>query len=196
MTAKAFLNRCLYGFFAVAIGIVAVPLVMNKVSAAEMPSQTAASTQLPTLPAGTAELSFSEFFKNPVGPVGLEPTEKLLSLNNKRVRIVGFMAHEDDPSPGIFIVAGRPTNVAEKADGMADDLPAATLSVYMPPEDQEKILTYRPGTWVLTGTLQLGNHEDSNGRISYARLMMDKKDLPADLPKTSHKKKTKQTAAK
>ncbi|HMU68085.1 MAG TPA: hypothetical protein PKE57_13095, partial [Cellvibrionaceae bacterium] len=41
---------------------------------------------------------------------------------------------------------------------------------------KSKILTYRPGLWVLTGTLQLGNQEDSNGRISYARLIMDKRD--------------------
>ncbi|HNG60925.1 MAG TPA: hypothetical protein PKZ52_13960, partial [Cellvibrionaceae bacterium] len=120
--------------------------------------------------------AFKDFFKLPAGPQGLEPTEKLRALNNQRVRIRGFMAHEDDPTAGVFLLTSQPANVAEKADGMADDLPAATLTVYMPPEDKSKILTYRPGLWVLTGTLQLGNQEDSNGRISYARLIMDKRD--------------------
>ncbi|HEY6529902.1 MAG TPA: hypothetical protein VIZ65_14530 [Cellvibrionaceae bacterium] len=132
----------------------------------------------PKISADTNELSFNKFFKMPAGAGGLEPTPKLLSLNNKRVRITGFMAHEDDPTAGIFLITSRPANVAEKADGMADDLPAATLAVYMPAEDKDKILSYRPGPWVFTGTLQLGNQEDKNGRISYARLIMDKADIP------------------
>lgn len=56
------------------------------------------SISLPPLPAGVTDLPFSDFYTLPVGPKGLEPTAKLQSLNNKRVRIVGHMAHEDDHS--------------------------------------------------------------------------------------------------
>lgn len=156
--------------------------------AKEQPAQEPAKIALPPLPAGVEELQFTEFYKMPVGPQGLEPTAKLQSLNNKRVRIVGHMAHEDDPTAGIFMLAKRPTNVPEKADGMADDLPSAIISVYMPPQDKDKIMAYRPGVWALTGTLQLGNHEDPNGRISYARLIMDEKDMPSPPPAKPNKK--------
>ena len=47
--------------------------------------------------------------------------------------------------PPNILLSSQPANVAEKADGMADDLPVGTLTVYMPAEDKQKILTYRPG---------------------------------------------------
>lgn len=141
-------------------------------------NNTATITSLPPLAKDMNELSFNDFFKNPIGPRGLDPTEKLQSLNNKRVRIVGYMAQEDDPTPGFFMLAARPIKVGEKADGMADDLPAATLFVHMPSQDTNKILTYRPGPWVLTGTLQLGNQDEvALGRISFARLVMEQRDI-------------------
>src|SRR6188768_3927175 len=37
--------------------------------------------QLPPLPEGVEELKFAEFFKMPVGPRGLELTERALALN-------------------------------------------------------------------------------------------------------------------
>lgn len=135
-------------------------------------------SSLPALAKDTTELLFSDFFKTPIGPRGLDPTEKLQSLNNKRVRIIGYMAQEDDPTPGFFMLTARPVKVGEKADGMADDLPAATLFVHMPSQDANKVLTYRPGPWVLTGTLQLGNQDEAElGRISFVRLIMEQRDI-------------------
>ena len=145
---------------------------------------------LPPLPEGVSELSFNEFFKMPIGPRGLEPTEKLLSLNNKHVRVIGYMAQEDDPTPGIFMLAARPVNVGEKADGMADDLPAATLYVHMPFRDADKVLTYRPAPWVLTGVLQVGNQEESNSRISFVRLIMEQHDIDSAKKIKNKKEKT------
>lgn len=75
------------------------------------------------------------------------------------------------------MLAAQSVNVAEKADGMADDLPAATLFVRMPAQDATKMLAHRPGLWVLTGTLQLGNEEEANGRTSYVRLIMEQRDI-------------------
>lgn len=149
--------------------VAADPVAVNK--------DAAKNVSLPPPPEGVTDISFNEFFKMPIGPRGLEPTEKLLSLNNKRVRIVGYMAKEDDPNPGLFMLAALPVSVGEKADGMADDLPAATLFVHMPPQDAEKILTYRPEAWVLTGTLQVGNKEEISERVSVVRLIMEKSDI-------------------
>lgn len=125
-----------------------------------------------TLQAAT-ELGFREFYQLPVGPYGLEPTSKLLSLKGKRVSIQGFMVREEEAIPGLFMLTSLPVNIPEKEDGPSDDLPGATLFVHMPSEDSQKILSYRPGIWDLTGTLQLGAKEEANGRVSYIRLLLD-----------------------
>ena len=130
-------------------------------------------TQTNAVMQGATELSFREFYKLPVGPYGLEPTSKLLSLKGRRVRIQGYMVKEEEPTSGIFMLASHPVNIPEKEDGPSDDLPGATLFVHMPSEDSQKKLSYRPGIWDLVGTLRLGAKEEANGRISYVRLLLD-----------------------
>jgi hypothetical protein len=125
------------------------------------------------LPPGVTELQFGDFFKLPVGPRGLEPTEKLLSLKDKQVRVVGYMVQAEEPTPGLFMLSPVPVNIPEKEDGASDDLPGSTLFVHMPAADADKILAYRPGLWALVGTLKLGGQEESNGRVSYVRLLLD-----------------------
>ncbi len=128
---------------------------------------------------GANELSFREFYKLPIGPNGLEPTPKLLSLKDKRVHLEGFMVKAEEPVAGIFMVTLVPVNIPEKEDGPSDDLPGATVFVHMPAEDTAKILAYRPGMWDLVGTLQLGAKEEANGRISYVRLLLDQTPVQA-----------------
>jgi hypothetical protein len=118
-------------------------------------------------------LSLKEFFQFPVGPKGLAPSQKLLSLHTKRVRVSGFMVKEEEPSKGLFMLAPLPVSTSEKEDGPADDLPPATLYVHMPQRDAEKVLEYRPGLWELTGILSVGNQQEQNGRVSYTRLLLD-----------------------
>lgn len=105
--------------------------------------------QISTVKSTATELSFREFYKLPIGPNGLEPTSKLLSLKDKRVHIKGFMVKAEDPVAGIFMVTLVPVNIPEKEDGPSDDLPGATVFVHMPAEDTAKILAYRPacGIW-------------------------------------------------
>lgn len=126
----------------------------------------------PPLPAGVAELSFDEFYRMPIGPRGLEPTPKLMQLNGARVRLIGHMVREEEPIPGLFMLAPMPVQLAELADGPADQLPASTVFVHMPPQDREVVLPYRPGRWALVGTLETGAREEANGRISYVRLKL------------------------
>lgn len=118
-------------------------------------------------------ISFKEFYKLPIGPRGLEPSPKLLDLNNKRVRITGYLVKEEEPTPGLFMLAPLPVALAEKEDGPADDLPATTLFVHMPDEDAGKAVSFRPGLWELTGTLQVGNQQEANGRVSHTRLILN-----------------------
>lgn len=120
------------------------------------------------------DISFSEFFKMPVGPRGLEPSEKLLSLNGKHIRIKGYMVEEEESKPGIFILASHPTSLSDVEDGPADDLPATHLTVHAPEHDAEKIAPYRTGLVSLSGRLDIGNSEENNGRLSFVRLWLDK----------------------
>jgi hypothetical protein len=119
------------------------------------------------------ELKFKDFYKMPVGPKGLEPSERLLRLRNQRVRILGYMVQAEEPVPGIFLLAPVPVSIPEKEDGPSDDLPGATLFVHMPPQDADKVLAFRPGLWELEGKLELGPREEANGRVSYTRLILE-----------------------
>jgi hypothetical protein len=133
----------------------------------------APTTTLPSLPADIAELKFRDFFVMPVGPRGLETTPKLLALDGRRVRILGYMAQHEEPHPGSFMLAPVPINVAGEAAGIADDLPPATLFVHLPPAQAHKVASHQPGLLVLTGTLSVGSQKESDGRISTVRLQLE-----------------------
>lgn len=151
--------------------------------------------QLPPLPDGVEELKFSEFFKTPVGDRGLEITDKLKSLDGKRVRILGFMVHEDltrcnscvmpktrngkpvpawmeATIPGRMMFAAVPCNVSHAHYGLADDLPPQTVFVYVP-DKVGQLVPYTPGPMLLTGVLSVGNKREPEGRISIVRLELD-----------------------
>lgn len=131
----------------------------------------AAGPALPPLPAGVASLAFSDFFA-PIGRRGLEYSEQLLSLDGRRVRILGFMVQQEAALPGRFLFAPRPLALHESEYGLADDLPAATLLVEAP-ADAGRMLPFTPGPLLLTGTLRLGNREEPDGRVSTVRLVLD-----------------------
>lgn len=126
----------------------------------------------PPLPPAQA-LRFSDFFVSPVGPRGLEPTPKLLALRGRRVRIEGYMVEEEEPYPGLFLLTPFPVALAERADGPADSLPPATLYVHAPEAQRGETLPHHREQIALTGTLELGAHEEVNGRFSTVRLRVD-----------------------
>lgn len=154
--------------------------------------------ELPPLPEGVEELKFSTFFKLPVGPRGLELTDRLKALDGKRVRILGHMVKEDltpcnscpvTPVQGKralpawmeFVVPGRmmftenPAMVSHAHYGLADDLPPQTIFVTVPDKFGE-LVPYTPGPMLLTGVLSVGNKPEADSRISVVRLTLD---LPA-----------------
>jgi hypothetical protein len=131
------------------------------------------------------DLSFRDFYRMPIGPRGLEPTETLLGLDGRRVRIEGYVVQEEDSLPGLFMMTSTPVALAELADGPADYLPGATVFVHLRADDaRQKYLTYRSGLWTVVGTLELGGREEPNGRISYVRLVVD--DLASVRDSTGH----------
>ena len=130
----------------------------------------------PPLPAGVAELQFGEFFRMPAGPLGLEFTERLKSLDGRRVRIVGYVVGNDVPSPGRFILSPYRITLATAADGPADDLPPAHAYVALPSTHAALDLPPLPLPVMVEGTLRLGAQQEADSRVSWVRIEMD----PAD----------------
>jgi hypothetical protein len=128
---------------------------------------------LPPAPAGVEDLMFEDFFSTPVGPRGLEPTQRLLALDGKRVRVLGYVVAEENPTPGLFLLTPVPTALADVSDGPADYLPPATLFVHLSPSDAGKVLSDQPGLLMVVGTLEVGNRDEAIGRVSFTRLRLD-----------------------
>lgn len=128
---------------------------------------------LPALPADVAELKFRDFFVMPVGPRGLEMNARVLALAGRHVRIVGYMAQQEAPHPGFFMLTPVPVNVAEASDGMADDLPPATLFVHLPSAQADTVVAHQSGLLAVTGMLSVGARNEADGRISMVRLQLD-----------------------
>ena len=128
--------------------------------------------EIPPLPAGVTELKFSEFFVSPIGDRGLTFTDKLRSLDGRRVRILGYMARQEQPMAGMLLLASVPVQLNEKHYGLADDLPPATLYVSVP-SHRDQVVRHTPGLMLLTGTLSIGNREEADGRISAVRLKLE-----------------------
>lgn len=149
---------------------------------------------LPPLPAGVSALEFGEFFVRPVGRHGLTLTPKLQSLDGKRVRLLGYMVRQEDPTPGTLLLAPAPNQTHEHEYGLADDLPPITVRVSVPTASN-KTVPFTPGPLLLTGILSVGSRSEPDGRISLVRLALDP---PALSPKASGKATTapKKPAAK
>lgn len=118
------------------------------------------------------DLKFREFFKLPVGARELEPTEKLMSLAGKRVRMVGYMVRQEVPSKEYFMLSPLPVSLGDEDDSLADDLPASVVFVHFDRAD-DKGATHVPGLLRITGILSLGAHEEADGHVSTVRLQLD-----------------------
>lgn len=128
--------------------------------------------ELPPPPVGTTDLKFRELFKLPIGPRGLEPSEKLIGLNGKSVRMVGYMAKEENPTAGLFILSPLPVNLGDEDESFADDLPANAVYVRLD-STNNNVVPYLAGLIKLTGILQVGFAQEVDGRVSTVRLLLD-----------------------
>jgi hypothetical protein len=128
---------------------------------------------IPPLPSQTRSLRFEQFFRLPVGPLGLEPSADLLAAHGQRVRLFGYMVLSDSPRPGTFLMAALPVTLAEQADGQADDLPPAVVTVRLPAGQTDRPMPYVPGILMLEGRLEVGLEDEPDGRRSLVRLAVD-----------------------
>ncbi len=118
------------------------------------------------------ELLFKEFFNQPIGSKGLEMSPKLSSANSQRVRITGYMVQQEVPHLGRFMLSPRPVQMSEHADGEADDLPAALVTVYLDDAQKDWLIPYARGLMSVTGHLSVGRLEETDGRVSWVRLVL------------------------
>lgn len=142
-----------------------------------------------TAGAGPVELGFGDFFVQPAGRRGLQPTPQLLAAKGQQVRLVGFMVQREQPQPGRFLLTPRPVSMSEHADGDADDLPPSAVTVLLPDAQQGRVVAHQPGPVTLTGRLEYGPAEDATGRISWVRLHLADAALaarPAAAPTSTH----------
>lgn len=123
--------------------------------------------------ADTQDLKFRDFFALPIGPRGLVPSQRLLGLANQRVRIVGYMARQEDPSPGILIVAPVPVALGDEDERFSDDLPASAIYVHLSAADSGVTAAWMPGLLSFSGVLRIGATSEADGRISFVRLELD-----------------------
>jgi hypothetical protein len=134
------------------------------------------------------DLPLSSFFKLPVGPRGLELSDRVQQADGRTVRLVGYMVAREDATAGRFLITPRPVRLSEHADGEADDLPPATVTVLLDPSQAGRIVLHKAGPLILQGRLQVGRAEDTTDRVSWFRLQLDpdalaqERSLPADKP--------------
>jgi hypothetical protein len=115
------------------------------------------------------DLKFREMFQLPIGPRELMPSEKLLRLDGRRVRMVGYMV--DQKTMRSFILAPLPLKLGDEDESLADDLPPGVVFIHFAEEDTAA-LRHIPGLLELTGTLRIGNFVESDGRVSAVRLTL------------------------
>lgn len=139
--------------------------------------------ELPALPPGVTELKFAEIFA-PIGPRGLEFTEKARALDGKRVRMLGYMVKTCRHDHGRFLLTPFPITLHDHEMGPADDLPPSTVFVDVPPFRRAlKYIPHEPGLFLLTGKLSLGGRDELHGRRSWVRLELERPGYgPAEAP--------------
>jgi hypothetical protein len=126
-------------------------------------------------PAGVAELKFRDIFKMPVGDRGLEPSAKLLALDGKRVRIVGFMIQQQPEPIGQFLLSPLPATISDEDEPLADDLAPSVVTVSVPGA-ADKAIPLLPGLIRVSGVLHVGASLDAaSGRVSSVQVLLDAK---------------------
>ena len=127
--------------------------------------------KLPPLPEGVEEISFQEFYQQPVGPRGLEPSAKLLSLDGKQVRIFGFMGEMCRADKRHMIFAPVPLKPQPEEYGLCDDIPATHVLVTVPGNPNETI-PFSAAPMLLTGVLSLGVSSNDQ-ETSFVRMRLN-----------------------
>ena len=168
---------------------------LSNVIPAQRPSaKTPVLPPRPPAPEGVTDLSFEDFYQMPIGPRGMEFTDKIKELNGKRVRLAGFQIAEmvgvcnSEPNatsparkaraifeasvPGRVLLSPLPDSVNFNHYALCEDLPPQIAFVTVP-ELFGQVVPQHPGPLLITGILDLGNKPEPDGRVSAVRITLD-----------------------
>jgi hypothetical protein len=136
-----------------------------------IPSIVSVSDVISEAPQGVTDIKFRDFFKMPIGKRGLELNDQFLSLDGKRVRILGYMAKAESPTSGMFVLSPLPVDLGDEDESLSDDLPANSIFVHTAPK--QFVVPHITGLISLIGTLSIGSQLEADGHVSMARLVLD-----------------------
>jgi len=134
--------------------------------------------------AAPERLSFKEIFE--ASPRELKPSAKLLSLNGKRVTMVGYMAQMEMPPEGAFYLAFQPVACGEGGGGTADLPPDAVLVIVRSAKGRK--LEHIARRIEVTGILEVGNLTGEDGQVSALRMILDQSKGSRSLKKSKQVK--------
>jgi hypothetical protein len=147
-------------------------LALCGAGAAQATDKSAVTSTAAATPAPELRVAFQDFFARPVGPSGLQLSPTLLAAHGRQVRLVGYMVAREQAEPGRFLLTPRPVHMSEHADGEADDLPPATVTVLLPADQAATRLSHQDGLIELSGRFEVGRDEATDGRVSWFRLYL------------------------
>jgi len=128
--------------------------------------------QLPPPPAGVRDFALPDLFRRPIGPAGLEYSERARELGGQCVRVSGYIVEGRAATNGILL-ASAPVELHDDEDGLCDDLPANTVAVLVPAAALAGVVLPLHTPVLVTGKLELTTTEDPGGRRLFARVTVD-----------------------
>jgi len=114
-------------------------------------------------------LAFSEFFKRPVGPRGLEPTPRLISLAGTPIVIEGFLARTSEGQSSL-ILSPVPVLLGDEDESLADDLPPSSVHLHLLQPALRAAIAQCDGRLAVQGVLGIGPRREDDDRISFVRI--------------------------
>ena len=182
------LSRFLASALALGMATASAAGAPSRPGTVRVPRVLAVTHRLPVPPAGVTELKFAEMFRTPVGPKGLEPTERLRALDGKRVRMDGYVVHLEPPLAGAFMLSPLPVVAGDEDESLADDIPPSALLVRLPHAKDVHVAPL-PGLIQVTGVLHVGGSE-AGDRVAAAHLDLDAVRERAVLATTTRRRKS------
>lgn len=137
------------------------------IGADKVPSALAVRAKLAEPPKGTQELKFQDMFQMPVGPKGLNASERLSNLDGHHVRMVGFMVRSSEPRSSAFILAPMPVEISDEDEAEADDIPFNAVLVNLPARSAQPIPNM-DGLLQVTGVLRVSSVQDTDSSRIFA----------------------------
>lgn len=156
-------------------GLVGAAVALMAGPAPAQPPAKTASAPGPRQTTRAVPLDFQGWFE--ATPRELKATPKLLSMNGRHVRLVGYMAHMEAAPKGVFFLCPHPTFCDEEGAGTADLPPEAVRVTVRGARGQQLPFSARP--LIVTGVLQIGPRAEADGQVSSLRLILDQAVQPA-----------------